>query len=208
MDHGRVVGMLDTVVGSGGSSDKTYIYLISWIVYVHIYVWLDIFTVILMNTTHNGDPRSICPEPLEELGDDDKIIEFDSYDHLLRSGGSNSCFGLKSQEHPFLHLAAHIYAPPSSDLQVTFEVSGLACMDSGLIVYRELYTKKQDGIPYQQCGLIESKYLADTMCLCAFSCDNVQNITSAVKIHVQVQRLPWVVGMDFEICNINVGPGN
>ena len=169
-------------------------------------VWY--FTVILMNITNDDNLSSICPERFEELCKDYVIIAFDSYDHLLRSGGFNSCFGVNNQEHPFLHVAAHIYAPPSTDLKVTFEVSGLACMDSGLIVYRELYTKKQDGIPYQQCGLIDSKHLADTTWLCEFSCNNVQNITSAVKIHVHVQRLPWVVGMNFEICKINIGLEN
>ena len=169
---------------------------------------VDIFTVILINITDNSDLSSICPEPLEELDGDDMIITFDSYDQLLKSNGSSSCFGGKSQEHPLLHLAAYIYAPPSTGLRVTFEVSGLDCMDSGLIVYRELHTKKQDGIPYQQCGLIDSKYLVDTVWLCEFSCNHVQNIVSAVKIHVQVQRLPWIVAMDFEICSINVGPGN
>ena len=158
-----------------------------------------------MNIAENDDQSSFCPEPLKHVDNDDVIIVFDSYDGLLMSGNSSSCFGGHNREHQFIHLVTYIYAPPSTGLRVIFEVSGLACMESGLIVYHELYTKKQDSIPYQQCDLINSENLANAMRRCEFFCDNVQNIASAAKVHVQVQWLPWVVGMDFETCNLSVG---
>ena len=125
---------------------------------------------------------------------------------LLMDSVSGSCIAGYDNADTALHLVSYIYTPYQiSALKVVLGITGLDCMDPGLIVYHHKYVMKHDVIPYRQCALAASDARSDKTRRCEFICYiNMCSRMTVFEVHIQVQKLAWVQNSDVKICDISL----
>ena len=126
----------------------------------------------------------------------------------LMDSDTRSCLRVDDQEQHSLHVVAYIYAPPhAGGLKVTELLFGLDCMDSALSVYHERHIMKDGGKPFKQCTDAVSENRTDSIRRCEFICQVTHLHVPVVKVHIQVERSPWLVGTTVKLCDIDVTGG-
>ena len=151
----------------------------------------------------------LCPTSSEAMADLALITVTDREVELtLMDGDYNSCLRVYGKGQHSLHFVAYIYTPPHTRvLQVTVLVFGVDCMDSALSVYDERHIMEDDDKPFNQCSMAGSESLTDSIRRCEFICQVTHLHVPVVKVHIQVERCPWLVGRTVKLCDIDMNRG-
>ena len=104
-----------------------------------------------------------------------------------------------------MRLVAYIYTPATvNSLRIQMVISGVLCMDPGLVVYHQITASEHDDIQLHECALSRHSTTVTIKQECGFDCHKVSPENSVVRVYVQIEKWFQKDIFPVHICDMSV----